>query len=48
MEKEIDYKIINEDGIKLVNPFCLPQPLDEIYLPHASRIKNANRLFDEI
>lgn len=48
VEKEIDYKIINEDGIKLVNPFCLPQPFDEIYLPHASGIKNVNRLFDEI
>jgi len=48
IEKEIEYMIVNNWGIKEINPFVLPEPLDEIYKPHNSRIRNANQLFDEL
>lgn len=48
IEKEISYKINSEEGIRTFSPFILPQPIDEIYQPHSSRIRNANQLFDEL
>lgn len=48
VEKEIEYQILSKDGNDYVNPITLPLRFDELYKPHASRIRNELRLFDDV
>ena len=48
IQRSICYKILNKEGIYEVSNLSLPQPIDEMYRPHSSGIRNARRLYTEI
>ncbi|HRX97509.1 MAG TPA: hypothetical protein P5514_11225 [Bacteroidales bacterium] len=48
IQRSICYKILNKEGLYEVSNLSLPQPIDEMYRPHSSGIRNATRLYTEI
>ena len=48
IHKDVTYQILKESGNQKINPVVLPEPLDEIYHSHNSKILKGRRLFDQV
>jgi len=47
-EKEVTYRILNQKGIDKLFPVTLPEQMDPTYNPYGPKIRNLNRLMDDI
>lgn len=48
VDKEIEYKILNSNGIEKIKTIILPEPIDKTYFVHAPDIRNITSMPDNI
>ena len=48
IHKDVTYQILKASGNQKINPLVIPEPLDEVYHSHNSKILNGRRLFDQV
>ncbi len=46
IDRDVEFKILNEKGAKVLKQFTLPEPVDETYFVHAPDIRSISPLLD--
>jgi hypothetical protein len=48
IEKEMEIKLLNEQGVRDFQEFSLPEPMDETYLVHSPDIRNTSSIYNNM